>query len=163
VRHGLCIAALLADNHEEDMSQTTFSIADGKALLQNAFAYWVLAQNLTPVAFSKTQAKFVLPENDDLALRGGPGAGFVCGQAIAAAADTAVVIALAGANGRFRNCTTIDLATNFLRPLPMGDTLLVVDIESNGRKLAVCRIAFYGAGSDKPAALSTATFMYLED
>ena len=145
------------------MTDTTFSIEDGKALLQEAFAHWVLAQNLTPVSFSKTQAIFTLPANDDLALRGGPGVGLVCGQAIAAAADTAVVIGLSGANGRFRNCTTVDLSINFLRPIPMGDTKIVVDIESNGRKLAVCRIAFYAEGSEKPAALSTATFMYLED
>ncbi len=145
------------------MPESSFSIEDGKTLLNDAFAHWVLHQHLTPVSFSKTQAKFTLPANDDLALRGGPGAGLVCGQAIAAAADTAVVVALAGANGRFRNCTTVDLSTNFLRPLPMGDTSVVVDIESNGRKLAVCRIAFYGEGSAKPAALSTATFMYLED
>lgn len=145
------------------MTQTAFSIDDGKALLQSAFAPWVLAQNLTPVSFSPTQARFTLPANDDLALRGGPGAGLICGQAIAAAADTATVIALAGANGRFRNCTTVDLSTNFLRPLPMSDTRILVDIESNGRKLAVCRIAFYAENSAKPAALSTATFMYLED
>lgn len=145
------------------MTQNTFSIEDGKALLQNAFAHWVLAQNLTPVRFSKTQAEFLLPANDDLALRGGPGVGLICGQAIAAAADTSVVIGLAGANGRFRNCTTVDLSTNFLRPLPTGDTKVVVDIESNGRKLAVCRISFFAQNSVKPAALSTATFMYLED
>ena len=67
------------------MTDTSFSIEDGKALLQDAFAPWVLAQNLTPVSFSKTKAIFTLPANDALALRGGPGAGLICGQAIAAA------------------------------------------------------------------------------
>lgn len=145
------------------MSDTGFSIEDGKALLAEAFAPWVLQQNLTPTAFSKTQATFILPANDDLALRGGPGAGLICGQAIAAAADTATVIALAGANGRFRNCTTVDQSVNFLRPLPMGDTAITVDIESNGRKLATCRLTIQSVGASKPAALATATFMYLED
>jgi acyl-coenzyme A thioesterase PaaI-like protein len=145
------------------MTSAHFTIEDGKTLLAEAFAPWVLAQNLTPLSFSKTQATFLLPANDALALRGGPGAGLICGQAIAAAADTATVIALAGANGRFRNCTTVDLATNFLRPLPMGDTTVTVDIETNGRKLAVCRIRFTAQGTEKPAAIATATFMYLED
>lgn len=112
------------------MSDTGFSIEDGKTLLSEAFAPWVLAQNLMPKSFSKTTATFVLPANDDLALRGGPGAGLICGQAIAAAADTATVIALAGANGRFRNCTTVDLSVNYLRPLPMGDTNITVELKA---------------------------------
>lgn len=145
------------------MSDTGFSIEDGKALLAEAFAPWVLAQNLTPTSFSKSTATFTLPANDDLALRGGPGAGLICGQAIAAAADTATVIALAGANGRFRNCTTVDLSINYLRPLPMGDTNIIVAIESNGRKLATCRLTIQSESNPKPAALATATFMYLED
>ncbi len=145
------------------MSNTGFSIEDGKALLADVFAPWVLQQNLTPTSFSKTEATFLLPANDALALRGGPGTNLICGQAIAAAADTATVIALAGANGRFRKCTTVDLSINYLRPLPMGDSVITVAIESNGRKLATCRLSVHAEGSTKPAALATATFMYLED
>lgn len=140
-----------------------FTPEDGKALLREVFAPWVQAQNLTPVSFSPKQARFVLPKSEDTALQGGPGKGLVCGQAIASAADTAVVLALAGANGRFRNCTTVDLTVNYARPLPNGDNDVVVDIASNGRKLAMCRVSVFAAGSDKPAALATATFMYLED
>jgi acyl-coenzyme A thioesterase PaaI-like protein len=145
------------------MSETSFSIDDAKALLQEAFASWVLAQNLTPTSLGKSEATFTLPANDSLALRGGPGAGLICGQAIASAADTATVIALAGANGRFRNCTTVDLSINYLRPLPIGDTKITVTIESNGRKLATCRLTIQSETAPKPAALATATFMYLED
>ena len=145
------------------MSETTFTPQDATNLLAEVFAPWVQALNLRPEAFSASEATFTLPANDALYLTGGPGSGLVCGQAIAAAADTAVVLALSGANGRFRKCTTVDLSTNFLRPLPGGDTKIVVTIESNGRKMAVCRIAFYAEGSKKAAALSTATFMYLED
>lgn len=140
-----------------------FTPEDGKALLASAFAPWVQAQGLTPEVFGKVQARFTLPPVEDTALRGGPGAGLICGQAIASAADTAVVLALAGANGRFRNCTTVDLAVNYLRPLPMGRCSVVVDIESNGRRMAVARVRITGEGAEKPAALATATFMYLED
>lgn len=145
------------------MSDTGFSIEDGKTLLADAFAPWVLQQNLTPISFGKSEAIFTLPADESLCLRGGPGAGLICGQAIAAAADTATVIALAGANGRFRNCTTVDLSINYLRPLPMGDTKITVAIESNGRKLATCRLSIQSEAATKPAALATATFMYLED
>lgn len=140
-----------------------FTVEDGKRLLAEAFAPWVQAQGLTPTSFGPVQATFVLPPNDETALLGGPGKGLMCGQAIASAADTAVVLALSGANGRFRNCTTVDLTVNFMRPLPMGRTTVTVDIESNGRKMAVARVRFHAEGAAKPAALATATFMYLED
>lgn len=140
-----------------------FTPDDGRALLRETFAPWVQMQGLDPMSFSKTQARFRLPPVEATALQGGPGKGLVCGQAIAAAADTAVVLALSGANGRFRNCTTVDMSVNFLRPLPMGQNTVIVDIESNGRKMAVARVRVLAEGSEKPAALATATFMYLED
>lgn len=140
-----------------------FTIEDGRRLLADAFAPWVQAQGLTPVSFGPAQAEFDLPPRPETELQGGPGKGLMCGQAIASAADTAVVLALSGANGRFRNCTTVDLSVNYLRPLPMGTTRVVVDIESNGRKMAVARVRLTAEGAAKPAALATATFMYLED
>lgn len=140
-----------------------FTPDDARALLTETFAPWVQAQGLVPLSFSRERAEFELPPNPEMTLRGGPGAGLVCGQAIAAAADTAVVLALAGANGRFRNCTTVDLTLNYLRPLPDGRTRVTVEIESNGRKLAVARVRLIAEGAEKPAALATATFMYLED
>ncbi|MEM7439659.1 MAG: PaaI family thioesterase [Pseudomonadota bacterium] len=139
-----------------------FTPEDGEALLKQVFAPWVQAQKLTPTAFGEKQARFVLPEASETELQGGPGAGFVCGQAIASACDTAVVLALSGANGRFRNCTTVDLHVNYLRPLPKGNNEVVVDIESNGRKLAIARVSVFAEGSEKPSAIATATFMYLE-
>ena len=127
------------------------------------FAPWVAGLGVTLLETSKSQATLRVPESDELKLRGGPGAGLVCGQAAAAIADTACVYALTGANGRFRNCTTTDMSVRFARPLPGGEVDVTVDIESNGRSLAVCRVTIRVAGSEKTAVLATATFMYLED
>ena len=126
------------------------------------FAPWVAELGLELLETSATQARLRLPEGERVKLRGGPGVGVTCGQAIAAVADTACVFALTGANGRFRNCTTIDMSVRFIRPLS-GPADVIVDLESNGRKLAVCRVTVRAEGSDKTAALATATFMYLED
>ena len=131
--------------------------------VDDTFAPWVAELGLTLVETSKTQARLVLPNSEKLQLRGGPGAGVICGQAIASVADTACVFALTGANGRFRNCTTTDMSVRFVRPLMGGDVDVTVDLESNGRKLAVCRVTLCAAGSEKTAALATATFMYLEE
>lgn len=61
-------------------------------------------------------------------------------------ADTACVLALTGANGRFRVCTTVEMSVRFIRPL-LGPADIRADIESNGRKLAVCRVAMRPADS----------------
>ena len=127
------------------------------------FAPWVADLGLRLMETGPKHALLRLPNNAAIQLRGGPGAGVVCGQAVAAVADTACVFALTGANGRFRNCTTTDMSVRFARPLPGGEVDVRVDLESNGRKLAVCRVTLTAAGSEKTAALATATFMYLED
>lgn len=143
------------------MTSGTFGPEEATALLNSIFAPWVREMGLQPVAFGPERAEFRLPANGVLNLRGGPGDGLLCGQAVAAAADTACVLALAGASGGFRNCTTVEMSVNYLRPLK-GNVEIMVDIESNGRKLAVCRVGFRAAGGGKTAALATATFMYLE-
>jgi uncharacterized protein (TIGR00369 family) len=48
------------------------------------------------------------------------GGGVLCGQAILAAADTSMVIAVSAALGGFKPMTTVQLQTSFVRPVP-GD------------------------------------------
>lgn len=144
------------------MTDATPEALEAVSQVAHTFAPWVTELGLSLVDVSPTQARLRLPASERVQLRGGPGAGVTCGQAIAAVADTACVLALTGANGRFRNCTTVDMSVRFIRPL-MGDADVVVDLESNGRKLAVCRVTLRSAGSDKTAALATATFLYLEE
>lgn len=127
------------------------------------FAPWVAELSLTLIDTGPKQARLVLPKAHRIELRGGPGAGLICGQAAAAVADTACVYALTGANGRFRKCTTTDMSIRYVRPLPGGPVDVIVDLEANGRSLAVCRVTLRAAGSDKTAVLATATFMYLEE
>lgn len=144
------------------MSNAVFGPEEATALVAHTFAPWVEEMGLRLIEGTPKQARLTLAANERLQLRGGPGVGVTCGQAIAAIADTSCVIALAAANGRFRNCTTTDMSVRFIRPL-MGAADVLVDIESNGRKLAVCRVSVRAEGSEKTAALATATFMYLED
>ena len=44
--------------------------------------------------------------------------GVVCGQAILAAADTAMLVAMIAQLGEFRPMTTVQLQTSFVRPVP---------------------------------------------
>jgi acyl-coenzyme A thioesterase PaaI-like protein len=73
------------------------------------------------------------------------------------------VLALSVLNGRFRNCTTVDLTTHFLRPMMLGDVEVTIEAMSNGRRMAVTRSEFRSAGSAKLGATATCAFAYLED
>jgi uncharacterized protein (TIGR00369 family) len=133
------------------------------ALLAEVFAPWIQELGITPLEASPTGARFRLPASDRLVRGGGDGPKVVCGQAVAAVADTASVLALSALNGRFRNCTTVDLTSHFMRPLMQGDVDVVIEALSNGRRMAVTRAEFRSTGSDKLAATATCAFAYLED
>lgn len=140
-----------------------FGPAEARRLLDEVFAPWVVAMGLEPLELGQPRARFRLPAAESLQLRGGPGRGALCGQAIAAVADTASVLALAGVNGRFRVCTTVAMTVNFLRPIGPSPVEVVVSVESNGRALAATEVRLSAEGSGKTAALATLNFMYLED
>src|SRR6185312_3287642 len=105
-------------------------------LLRRIFAPWIVDLGLKAVSFDERGGDFLLPANPRLVHVGG----VVCGQATAAAADTVSVVTLSAMNGRFRTCTTIDLTTHFIRPLPPGDVEIRCDVLSNGRRMAFTRV-----------------------
>lgn len=142
---------------EGDLSQ--FSVTDAKALMQKIFAPWIVDLGIEPLGFDATGGNFRLAENPRLVHAGN----VVCGQAIASAADSAIVITLAAINGGFRMCTTVDFTTHFIRPIPPGASDMRVEVLSSGKRMAYCRVDFHAAGSEKLAATVTSTFAYLED
>ena len=92
------------------------------------------------------------------------GGGVLCGQAIMAAADTAMVLALVSLEPqqRFRPMTTAQLSTSFLRPVP-GDTpevTLVARVLRAGKSLAYGEISL-STPDGKLAAHATTTYAYL--
>lgn len=136
-----------------------FGVEEARAVLQRVFAPWIVELGLEPLAFDAAGGSFLLPENEKLVHVGG----VICGQATASAADTAAVVALAAANGRFRTCTTVDLTTHFIRPLKPGDVDIRVDILSNGRRMAYTRTEMRARGESRVAVSATSAFVYLED
>lgn len=136
-----------------------FGLDEAASLLKTAFAPWVTELGLRPLELDGKSARFLMPDNSLLVHVGG----VVCGQATAAAADTCSVVALSAANDRFRVCTTVDLTTHFIRPLPPGDVDIRIDILSNGKKMAFTRAEMYAAGNGKTAVSATMAFAYLED
>lgn len=67
------------------------------------------------------------------------GGGVMCGQAMLAAADTAMVVAMAASfGGEFPPMTTVQLQTSFVRPVPAdaGEVRVVCRVLRRGRTLA---------------------------
>lgn len=105
---------------------------DGDKILRENFAPWVRDLGLSVRDVGEGEAALVLPWSDRLAREGGA----LSGQALMAAADTAVVIAVSGARGGFVPMTTVQLNTTFQRPVVGTDVLVSARITKLGRTLA---------------------------
>ena len=90
------------------------------------------------------------------------GGGVVCGQAIMAAVDTAMVMAMIADLGEFRPMTTVQLQTSFLRPVPRdtAEVLLTARVLRRGKSLAFGEISVH-TPDGKLAAQATTTYALL--
>ncbi len=137
---------------------SAFGISEMQDLLADAFAPWIQQLGIKPLEVTAQGGRFALPENGDLSREGG----IVCGQAIAAVADTVGVLCLSAHNGRFRQMTTVDMTTHFMRPLMKGAVEAEVTVLSNGRRMATLRVDFRQGGKDKICAGATCAYAYLD-
>ncbi len=144
-----------------------FGKQEAHLLLENVFAPWVQDLGLEIGDVSENQCDFILPAGEKLVRQAGvnsenAGKPIVCGQALAAAADTASVLGLALINGNIRPNTTTDFSIRFLRPIFEGNVKIVVRPLSNGKRMAVTEVHFYSEGGTKPGAHATCTFAFLD-
>lgn len=117
--------------------------ADGDKILRDNFAPWVLDLGLVVEEVGEGSAVLRLPWSERLAREGGG----MSGQALMAAADTAVVIAVSGARGGFVPMTTVQLSTSFQRPVMGRDVLVAVDVTKLGRTLAFADVTLTADGT----------------
>lgn len=132
-------------------------IATLQAALPTYFAPWVQALNLSVESFSGESVTLRLPPSDQLSRVGG----MLCGQAMMAAADTAMVLALINHFGEFRPCTTVQMATSFLKPLSSQAALVEARVVRAGRALAFGEIDIRGADDGKSVCRATTTYALL--
>ena len=90
------------------------------------------------------------------------GGGVLCGQAVMAAVDTAMVMAMIADIGEFRPMTTVQLQTSFLRPVPKGtaEVGLTAKVLRRGKSLAFGEISVT-TPDGKLAAQATTTYAML--
>ena len=132
-----------------------------KELLQSAlaeyFAPWVQALALKVEALEADSVTLRLPQQPQLSRVGG----MLCGQAMMAAADTAMVLALINQFGEFRPCTTVQMNTSFLKPLSGQDALVQARVIRAGKSLAFGEIDIRGAEDGKSASRASVTYALL--
>ena len=104
------------------------------------------------------QVTLSLPVSAELVHAGG----VVCGQAILAAADTAMLVAMIAQLGEFRPMTTVQLQTSFVRPVPKdaGHLTVIARVLRPGKTLSYGDVEFRTADG-KLAAHATTTYALL--
>jgi len=127
---------------------------DAQEMLEANFAPWVLALDLTVRDIDAAHAMVRMPLADHLARVGG----IVCGQALAALADTSMVLAAIAHRGAFGPLATTNLDTQFLRPGSGTAILCRAEVVRAGRALIFARATMTEETSAKAVATATATF-----
>ena len=128
-----------------------------QAALPEYFAPWVQAMGLQVASLDSQSVTLRLPQNHQLSRVGD----ILCGQAMMAAADTAMVLALINHFGTFKPCTTVQMNSSFLKPLSNQDALVEARVIRAGKSLAFGEIDIRGADDGKSVCRATTTYALL--
>ena len=118
------------------------------------FAPWVKAMGLTGIEVSEGKASALLPQNPDLQWANGA----ICGQAIMAAIDTVVSLAMLSTDRASKG--TASQNTPFLRPAMGEDLRLEVNVLKFGKVVAYAETKVFFATSGKLVAHATNEFVF---
>ena len=138
--------------HPADITADTLSAALG-----DWFAPWVQALGLVVEGFEPGVVTLRLPHNPALSRIGG----MVCGQALMAAADTAMVLAIVTQLGNQRPMTTVQLNTSFLKPLSGQDAMVTARVIRAGKNLVFGEIDIVAAEDGKSVCRASTTYALL--
>jgi uncharacterized protein (TIGR00369 family) len=144
-----------------------FGLPDARRILGEVFAPWVQDLNLAIERLEHAQPADVpdwqpgallrMPFSERLCRNGG----VVCGQALMALADTAMVIANLAANRGYRPMTTVDQTTHFMRAVSSSDVLADARVVRLGRTMSFGRVTLLSAADNKPVAMVSSAFAML--
>ena len=138
---------------------TTFDINAATHLLNSAFAPWVLALDLTVESLGDASAVIRMTFSESLCRDNG----VICGQSLMALADTAMVIAVARANGSYLPMTTVDQTSHFLKPASRTDIVAEARVVRLGKTMAFATASLRPTDDERPVALAQAAFALMRD
>ena len=131
---------------------------EAQQILQTNFAPWVLDLGLRVEQVNADAATLRLPFAATLTRVGGS----LCGQAMMAAADTAMVIAISASLGGFRPMATVGQTISFMRPVLNQDVLVRARVIKGGRTLVFGEISFVTVAADqRETVIAQATTTYV--
>lgn len=138
------------------MSEATLSVSADtlQSALREWFAPWVQSLGLQVAAHETGVVTLRLPQNPDLCRIGG----MVCGQALMAAADTAMVLAVVTQLGNRQPMSTVQLNSSFLKPLVNQDALVTARVVRAGKSLVFGEIDIAGALDGKSVCRASTTY-----
>jgi uncharacterized protein (TIGR00369 family) len=145
-----------------------FDLATARRVLDDVFAPWVRDLNLSVEAIEtdppddagagwQPGATLRMAFSDRLCRSGG----IVCGQALMALADTAMVLAIMAASRGVRQMTTVDQTSHFLRPVIAADVLAEARVVRTGRTMSFGRVTLVSAADGRPVAMASSAFAML--
>lgn len=148
-------------------ADATFGLEAGGRLITEVVAPWVqdlgllvesVESSRPPGATSDWQPGAVvrLPFSKKICRDGG----VVCGQALMALADTAMVFACSAAWNGYRPMSTIDQTTHFLRPVNF-DVVADARVVRIGRTTSFGRATLYSASDRRPVGMVSSAYAML--
>jgi uncharacterized protein (TIGR00369 family) len=153
---------------QSEQPTAEFDIEEARRVLAEVFAPWVqdLKLSISGIEWAPPEgadadwqpgAILRMPFSERLCRNGG----IVCGQALMAFADTAMVIANLVANRGYRPMTTVDQTTHFMRAATRSDVVADARVVRLGRTMSFGRVTLSGAGDNKPVAMVSSAFAML--
>lgn len=147
--------------------ETTFGLEAAAWIMTDIVANWVQDLGLLvervetsppPGAPDDWQAGAVLrlPFSNKICRDGG----VVCGQALTALADTAMLIAVSAAWNGYRAMSAIDQTAHFLRPVNF-DVVADARVMRIGRSTSFSRATLYAAADRRPVGMVSSAFAML--
>jgi len=148
--------------------EAEFGITEARRILGEVFAPWVQDLDLSSVERIEHVQPADMPDWQPNALLRMPfserlcrNGGVVCGQALMALADTAMVIANLAANRGYRPMTTVDQTTHFMRAVSSSDVLADARVVRLGRTMSFGRVTLLSATDNKQVAMVSSAFAML--
>ena len=132
------------DQHDAD--------AWAQAILADKFALWVRQLSLGVIRRHPLEMRLAnRPEINRIG-------GLICGQALMAAADTAMVLAITDALGGFVEMATLAMNTQFMAPVTGEDGRLEIAVNKLGKSIAFGEVRIFGMDSGTLCAHATLTY-----
>jgi uncharacterized protein (TIGR00369 family) len=136
---------------------TSITLKEAQDFYDNSFSDWIKELDITITDISKGSATLRIPATSRINRLGG----MICGQAIMALADTAMVFAVATDAGSFVSMTSVNMQTSFLRPAEGDEMFAVARVIKSGKRLVYGEINLHMGEASKPVSHVTTSVMLL--